>query len=128
MEVNAGLVMTKESFLTKRAQYLAVYDNGKTWIDNLLVIKAVGNSLEYSRFGFSVTKNIGKAVVRNKIKRQLKEIIRLTKIKPGYDVVLIARQSAVNEDYHQIETSVRKLLSRARLLMDNDEVVSASVN
>jgi ribonuclease P protein component len=128
MEVNAGLVMAKEPSLTKRAQYLAVYDNGKTWIDRLLVIKTLGHGLEYSRFGFSVTKNVGKAVVRNRVRRQLKDIIRLTKIKPGYDIVIIARPSAVHADYDQLRISVRKLLSRARLLRDNDEVASTSAN
>ncbi|MCJ7515697.1 MAG: ribonuclease P protein component [Dehalococcoidia bacterium] len=119
--------MTKRWALTKRAQYLAVYKSGKAWVNNLIVMKVLPNEFEYSRYGFSVTKNIGKAVVRNRIKRLLREISRMTPVKQGWDIVLIARPAVVTADYQQLRKSVETLLFRAHLI-NRDEAVSAGVN
>ena len=119
--------MTKRWALTKRAQYLAVYRSGKAWVNNLIVMKALPNECEFSRYGFSVTKNIGKAVVRNRIRRLLREISRITPVKPGWDIVFIARPSAVTSDYHELRKSVETLLLRAHLI-NKDEAVRAGVN
>ena len=119
--------MTKTWALTKRAQYLAVYKSGKAWVDNLVVIRALPNGCECSRYGFSVTKNIGKAVVRNHIKRLLKEITRKISVKPGWDIVVIARPEAVSVDYHKLATSMEKLLFRAKLI-NKDEAVCTGAN
>jgi ribonuclease P protein component len=119
--------MAKRGALTKRAQYLAVYKSGKAWVNDLIVMKALPNECRFSRFGFSVTKNIGKAVVRNRIRRLLREISRVTLVKPGWDIVLIARPAAVTADYHEFTKSVETLLLRAHLI-NKDEAVRAGVN
>jgi ribonuclease P protein component len=119
--------MTKKWALTKRAQYLTVYKSGKAWVNNLVVIKALPNECEFSRYGFSVTRNIGKAVVRNRIRRMLREISRIIPVKPGWDIVLIARPEAVAVDYHDLKKSVETLLLRAHLI-NKDEAVRAGVN
>jgi ribonuclease P protein component len=119
--------MSKPWALTKKAQYKRVYDLGLGRGDRLIVIKNVANGLEFSRYGFSTTKRLGKAVVRNRVRRILKEIARTALIKPGWDVVFIARQGAAEADYHRIKRSVEKLLLRAELLNKN-EAVSAGVN
>jgi ribonuclease P protein component len=119
--------MIKKWALTKRAQYLAVYKSGKAWINSLLVMKVLPNEYDCSRYGFSVTKNIGKAVVRTRIKRLLKEICRITPVKPGWDIVLIARPQSVTADYSDLRKSVETLLSRANLI-NKDEAVRTGVN
>ena len=106
---------------------MAVYRSGKAWVNNLIVMKALPNECEFSRYGFSVTKNIGKAVVRNRIRRLLREISRITPVKPGWDIVFIARPSAVTSDYHELRKSVETLLLRAHLI-NKDEAVRAGVN
>jgi len=106
---------------------LAVYRSGKAWVNNLIVMKALPNECEFSRYGFSVTKNIGKAVVRNRIRRLLREISRITPVKPGWDIVFIARPAAVTADYHELRKSVETLLLRAHLI-NKDEAVRAGVN
>lgn len=119
--------MTKRWALTKRAQYLTVYKSGKAWVDNLVVMKALPNELEFSRCGFSVAKDVGKAVVRNRVRRLLREVVRITSIKPGWDIVFIARPGAANADYYDLKRSIGKLLLRARLISEN-EMVYAGVN
>jgi len=82
-------------------------------------MKAMPNGSNLSRYGFSVTKKVGKAVQRNRLKRLLREIMRLQSLKPGWDIVFMARSVAVNADYHQLERATTKLLARAQLLENN---------
>ena len=129
MEINAslagmGVVLT----LKKRAQYLAVYERGKAWADGLVVVKALPNGLWFSQYGFSVSKRVGKAVVRNRVRRLLKEVVRLAPIKSGWDIVFVARPVAATADYHQLKRSVEKLLARADLLREKDEVAGNRAN
>jgi ribonuclease P protein component len=127
--INAGLViMSRVWALTKRSQYQKIYGLGVAKGDRLIVVKSLANGLEFSRYGFSVNKSLGKAVIRNRVRRLLKEIVRLMPIKQGWDIVFIARQGAVDVDYHQLKESVEKLLVRADLLLNENEVVSTGVN
>lgn len=108
--------MEKSRALTRRAQYSLVYQQGKMWVNSLIVMRTLPNGLGLSRYGFSVTKKVGKAVQRNRLKRVLREITRLQVVKPGWDIVLIVRSVAVTADYHRLERAVTKLLDRAQLL------------
>jgi ribonuclease P protein component len=116
--------MKRKWALKKRACFLRVYELGIAKADKYLVVKSAANDLEYSRYGFSVTKQIGNAVVRNRIRRRLREIIRAVYVKPGHDIVLIARPEIVNADYRQLSRSVTRLLDRVGLLLYKDEAVS----
>ncbi|MFA5078548.1 MAG: ribonuclease P protein component [Dehalococcoidia bacterium] len=120
--------MAKRLALTRRAQYLAVYKSGKAAADKLLVIKALPNHLDVLRAGFSVTKDIGKATVRNRVRRLLKENVRLISIKPGWDIVLIARRPVAGVDYHEVNRSVTRLLNRLGLKVLDVENDSTQVN
>ena len=120
--------MKRSWALRKRAQYVNVYKSGKAWADNLIVVKALPNGLEVSRYGFSVARGLGKAVIRNRVRRILKEVTRLTPLRPGWDIVFIARPSVVTSDYHVIKESVNRLLIRAHLLKHYYEMVSPGID
>ena len=66
-------------------------------------------------------------MVRNRVRRLLKEIARLTNVKPGLDIVFIARPNAATADYHQLKKSMEKLLLRAHLA-DKNETLRVGVN
>lgn len=94
----------------------------------MLVIKSLPNNLDVSRIGFSVTKDLGKATARNRIKRLLKENIRLLEIRQGWDIVLIARHGIVTADFSTLSIRIVRLLDRAGILRKDDEKFSTEVD
>ncbi|MFC1915563.1 ribonuclease P protein component [Chloroflexota bacterium] len=120
--------MKGEAYLTKTAQYESVYSKGSSWVSDLVVMKALPNGLTQSRYGFSVSRRVGKAVVRNKVKRLLREILRLAPVQPGWDIVFIARPRVASASYAALEKSVKSLLTRARLLTEKYEEISLRTN
>jgi ribonuclease P protein component len=108
--------MRGEEYITKPEQYARVYDKGSSWASELVVMKALPNQLTLSRYGFSVGRRLGGAVVRNRVKRRLREILRSLPLAAGWDIIFIARPKAAAASFADLEKTVRGLLSRARIL------------
>lgn len=91
---------------------------GRSYSNQMLVLCVLPNGLPYSRFGFSVSKRIGKAVQRNLIRRRIRESLRLRmdQILPGWDLVWIARTPIQRAEYGEINAACARLLWRASLL------------
>ncbi|QSX05183.1 ribonuclease P protein component [Sedimentibacter sp. zth1] len=104
--------------IKKNREYKAVYNCNNSVADYNLVLFFNKNKDDNSRFGFTCAKKIKKAVDRNRIRRIIKEIVRLNddKIKQNYDIIFMARVNAVNANYKALEKSFYKVLSRADLL------------
>ncbi len=113
--------MRGEQYLTKPPQYAHVYSKGSSLAAQKLVLKTLVNGLPLSRYGFSVSKKVGNAVVRNRIKRWLREIMRATTLKAGHDIIFIVRPAAAGTDYWELRKAVGDMLSRARLLGNHEE-------
>ena len=79
------------------------------------------NELDHNRFGFMVSKRLGNAVTRNLVKRRLREVVRLTDLKDGWDAVFIARRGAEKADYHELQQAAQNLLRRTHLIATKSE-------
>ena len=109
----------KPARLKKARDFQHVRRQGRSAGTALLTLGWAANDLERCRLGYAIGKRIGGAVIRNRIKRRLREIMRLQikagHLAPGYDLVLIARPGAAQASYQQLATDVIHLLQRARL-------------
>lgn len=110
--------MLKQPYrLHSGARFAEVREKGKTVVHPLAVMIFLPNDLPHSRFGFSVSRRIGKAAKRNRAKRLLREAVRLQllDIAPGYDVVFIARTPIREATFTQVFQAVQSLVQRAGL-------------
>jgi ribonuclease P protein component len=120
--------MRGREYLTRSEQYALVYNKGSSWISDLVVMKALPNGLTFSRYGFSVSRRVGGAVVRNRVKRRLREILRLLPLEPGWDIIFIARPQTATAGFASLKKVVPALLSRAGLLAREYEEAYLGIN
>ncbi len=110
--------MKKQFRLARNEDFQRVRREGRSWSVPSLVLQTSPSSSPYSRLGLVVSKRVGKAVVRNHVRRLLREAVRSrwADIRPGWDIVLIARLAAAGADFWQLSAAVDLVLERASLL------------
>lgn len=108
-------MLPKENRLTRSRDFTRVRRAGRSSGSHLLVLYALRTNAPDRRIGFSVSKRVGKATVRNRVKRRLREAVRshLAMIPAGYDLVFIARPPSAEAPYAQLQDTVHYLLHRA---------------
>ena len=110
--------MHRQMRLRRRKEFDAVFRQGRTRANELLVLRSLPNQLEHNRYGFVTSKRLGKAVVRNRVRRRLREGVRSLPLRPGWDVVISAKAAAAEADFHELREAAADLLARARILSE----------
>lgn len=110
--------MRKENRLRKNMEFKKVYKTGKNYWNRNLILFIRKNGSENTRIGISITKKIGNAVVRNKLKRRIKSVNQdyINSIKLGYDVVIIPKKNAVELTFKDLESAIKHIYKISGLL------------
>jgi ribonuclease P protein component len=95
-----------------------VFQQGRHNSGKLIAVRTAPNGLELSRHAYAVSKRVGNAVVRNKVRRRLREALRSLPLQEGFDVVISVRPEAARATFRDLKTELTLLLNRARLLDD----------
>lgn len=97
--------------LKKNQDFQNVYKNGRSYANKYLVMYVLKNEKEKNRIGISVSKKVGNSVIRHHLTRLIRESYRLHEdmFNSGLDIVVIARATAKDIGYHQIESSLLHL-------------------
>ena len=105
------------STIKQNYEFRRLYSKGKSCANAYLVVR--------SRIGYTVSNKVGHAVVRNRIRRRLREIYCLheRQIARGYDLVVVSRVRARTADYHQLEAAFLSACAQLGLLTEGDDGV-----
>nr|WP_330393528.1 ribonuclease P protein component [Anaeromicropila populeti] len=97
--------------IKKNKDFQMVYRKGKSCANHYLVMYVLKNDFSFNRVGISVSKKVGNSVVRHRVTRLIRESYRLNgeKFYSGYDIVVIARNTAKGKDYTDISSALLHL-------------------
>lgn len=103
--------MKKENSLRKNEDFSSVYTGGNSKANKYLVMYLSKNELGINRYGVSVSKKVGNSVVRHRLKRMIKESLRLRNemFNSGLDIVIVVRKSATLVGYHELDGAIMHL-------------------
>jgi ribonuclease P protein component len=116
-------MLPKRFRLTRSRDFTRVRRAGRKAGSNLLALRALDTRSPDLRIGFTASKKVGKATVRNRVKRRMREAVRsrLTQIRSGQDLIFIAHPPAAEASYHEIDESVAYVLRKSRALAGTTE-------
>ena len=103
--------------LAEAERFRRLRREGKSYSHRMLLLCVLHNNLNYSRCGITVSRRIGGAVVRNRVRRRIAEAVRLVwdSIEPGWDMVWVARTPIVRAGFVEVQAGTIQLLQRAGL-------------
>ena len=109
--------------LRRSTDFKRVRQFGTSYSSPEVVLIKISNNLENARVGVSASRSVGNAVQRNRAKRRIRAIIDqfLPLIRPGWDIVLLARSYIQQANYNQLEAVIKGLLNKADLLKEAGE-------
>lgn len=115
-------MIKSENRLRKNKQFIYVYKHGETKSYELLTLTYVKTKLKTVKVGFSVSKKIGKSVVRNKVKRRLREsfVSLLKNVNKSYNYVFTAKKGIEEKSYFEIRQNMLEILKRNGLYVESD--------
>lgn len=113
-------MLKRENRLKKRKEFAYIYKKGSRAYSANFSLIYVKSRYETARFGISVSNRVGKAVIRNKIKRRMRVVLRdvIANIK-FYNAVIVAKPSVVELDFSTLKQEILKLIKKANLINEN---------
>ncbi|MCH8221991.1 MAG: ribonuclease P protein component [Chloroflexi bacterium] len=108
-------MVSRDQRLRKRADFDHVRSHGKRVSDRLFVLIVAPSEPDQTRWGLAVSRRVGNAVVRNRVKRKIRESIRDIRCINGQDVIVSARPAAADAGSESVRSSLRQLAGRAGL-------------
>jgi ribonuclease P protein component len=107
--------------LRGREAFARLRERGRVYRQPALSLSVVANALAHTRYGYITGKALGNAVQRNRTRRLLREAVRFRhpQVKPGFDVLLIARPSLVSQPLADVQRIVGELYRQAGLLRED---------
>ena len=115
--------------LKKNKDFQLTYKKGKSYANRYLVMYVRENGTSGNRLGLSVSKKVGNSVVRHRVTRLLRESYRLQEehFRRGYDVIVIARASAKDRSYQEIESAVIHLGKLHHIYLEDTQQDSSDI-
>jgi ribonuclease P protein component len=112
--------MQRQYRLRERNDFARLRQRGRVYRHPLVVLSLLPNALPYNRYGFITTKSLGKAVVRNRVRRLLREAVRQLhpRLKPGFDMVFIVRPGMLNQPLDTVQHTTMDLCNRAGIVIE----------
>ena len=110
--------MKRDQRLRKAAEFQRVRERApRGWPHPLLVVYVAPNELDHTRVGISVSRRVGNAVVRNRVRRRIREVLRarLERLPSGLDMVVIARPPSAAATWAELNQAIDSVLQRAGL-------------
>ena len=106
--------------LTARSDFLRVQGEGRRFRRERLTVLVHGGELENPRVGYTVSRKVGNAVIRNRVRRRLREIVRLNQelLVTGFDYVIVGSPAAAASSYEALEHELCGLLGSVRAWAD----------
>ncbi len=113
----------KEERLTNERDFHTIYEKGRRYHSKLFILFVYYRINGLRRIGFSVGKKVGNAVIRNRIKRLLREVYRLNKsyLIEGIDMVVVVKKDVSILLFTDIQKDILFLFNKARLFITNDK-------
>ena len=101
----------------QNGDFRRIYRRGRSAVSGGVVVYCLPNKHGKSRLGLTVSTKVGKAVVRNRVRRRIREIFRLSqgKMKQGYDCIVVARTRAAHADYWELKRAFEKTCKKLDL-------------
>ncbi len=112
-------MLSREYKLKRDNDFKKVFKQGGYDRISFIGVKFLKSNLKFNRFAFVIGLKISKkAVLRNKIRRQLEEIVRLNfdHIEIGFDVVVLVEKEIINKNYQEIEKEIINLFKKIKLI------------
>ena len=110
--------MKRAVTLKENYEFRRLYQRGKSAAGGTMVLYCRKNRLGHNRLGLTASTKLGHAVVRNRVRRRLREIYRLheDRFAPGWDIVVVARSRCVGADFRKLTHAYLSLAEKAGVL------------